>query len=91
MKLGMVITHNDPETVRNVFRLGVFALQQGDQVKTFLLGKGVEYGRLDTGQFKVTDQIKSFLKQGGEILACGACLKLRQREALDICPIPPCI
>jgi uncharacterized protein involved in oxidation of intracellular sulfur len=87
MKLGMVISNNDPETVWNVFRLGAFALQQGDEVKIFLLGKGVECEQLDTGQFKVREQINGFLEHGGEVLACGTCLKLRQRETMDICPI----
>ncbi|MCI0506135.1 MAG: DsrE family protein [Gammaproteobacteria bacterium] len=87
MKLGMIISNNDPETVWNVFRLGVFALQQGDEVKIFLLGKGVECEQLDTAQFKVREQINGFLEHGGEVLACGTCLKLRQREASDICPI----
>ena len=37
MKLGIVIYSTDAEIVWNAFRLGVFALQQGDQVKVFLL------------------------------------------------------
>ncbi len=41
MKLGIVIHSTDAETVWNGFRLGVFALKQGDQVKIFLMAKGV--------------------------------------------------
>ena len=33
---------NDSGTVWNVFRLGVFSLGQGDTVKVFPVGKGVE-------------------------------------------------
>ena len=39
MKLGMVIYSTDAETVWNGFRLGVFALKQGDQVKVFLMAE----------------------------------------------------
>lgn len=42
MKLGIVIYSDNAENVWNAFRLGVFALKQGDSVKTFLLAKGVE-------------------------------------------------
>jgi len=42
MKLGIIISQTDPETVWNAYRFGVYALEQGDSVKTFLLGQGVE-------------------------------------------------
>ena len=87
MKLGMVIHGNDGETVWNAFRLGVFSLAEGDEVKVFLLGKGVEAEQLDTEQFKVTEQMTSFVNNGGEILACGSCLKIRQSQGSDICPL----
>ena len=87
MKLGMVIHSNDGETVWNAFRLGVFAQAEGDKVKVFLLGKGVEAEQLDTEQFKVTEQMTSFVNNGGEILACGSCLKIRQSQGSDICPL----
>ena len=87
MKLGIVIYSADSETVWNAFRLGVFALGNGDTVSVFLLGKGVESEQLDTAQFKVTEQMASFDKSGGEILACGTCLKIRQSEASGMCPI----
>lgn len=51
MKLGIVIYSTDAETVWNAFRLGVFALKEGDSVKVFLLAKGVECDKLDTPQF----------------------------------------
>ncbi len=87
MKLGIVLYTTDAETAWNAFRLGLFALKQGDTVKTFLLAKGVESENLDTEQFKVTDQMREFLKQGGEILACGTCLKLRHAEGSELCPV----
>lgn len=42
MKLGIVVYSTDAEPLWNAFRLGVFALAQGDSVKAFLFGKGVE-------------------------------------------------
>lgn len=87
MKLGIILYSNDAETVFNAFRLGVFALESNDSVKTFLLAKGVECESLDTEQFKVTEQMNLFVEKGGEILACGTCLKLRQSEGSELCPL----
>jgi len=87
MKLGIIIYSVDAETVWNAFRLGLFALGQGDQVRIFLLGKGVECEQLDTEQFVVTEQMKALVNAGGEILACGSCLKIRQEKASEMCPI----
>ena len=87
MKLGIVIYSGDPETVWNAFRLGVFSLGQGDSAKVFLLAKGVECESLDTEQFKVTDKMKAFVDSGGEILACGTCLQIRQSDGSEMCPV----
>lgn len=87
MKLGIIISSNTPETVWNAFRLGVYACQQGDQVKTFLLGQGVESETLQDEKFAVPDQMQQFVDCGGEIMACGTCLKIRQSESSELCPI----
>jgi len=70
MKIGVVIYSNDPETVWNAFRFGNFALSKEDEVKVFLLGKGVESESIDTDKFKITEQIASFIHKGGIIFAC---------------------
>lgn len=77
----------DPETVWNAFGFGNFALQEGDEVKTFLLAKGVECESLDTDAFKVTEQMQSFLNNGGKTFACGTCLEIRQSEGSKTCPL----
>ncbi|MBI4238457.1 MAG: DsrE family protein [Deltaproteobacteria bacterium] len=87
MKLALIIHSTDAETVWNVFRLGNFALKEQDQVTAFLLARGVEVEALDTVQFKVTEQMQSFLAGGGRILACGTCLKLRHKESSELCPL----
>lgn len=87
MKLGIIIHSTDAETAWNGFRLGVFALKQGDQVKAFLVAKGVECEELETEQFKVKEQMQAFADNGGKILACGTCLKLRHSEGSELCPL----
>jgi sulfur relay (sulfurtransferase) complex TusBCD TusD component (DsrE family) len=87
MKIGMVIYSNDPETVWNAFRFGNFALGEGDSIKVFLLSKGVESESLDNDKFKVTDQIKRFIENGGKIFACGTCLTIRKMEGTELCPL----
>jgi sulfur relay (sulfurtransferase) complex TusBCD TusD component (DsrE family) len=87
MKIGIVIYSNDPETVWNAFRFGNFALNAGDEVRLFLLAKGVECESLDTEKFAVTEQMQTFVANGGEIFACGSCLKIRQSEGSEVCPL----
>ena len=87
MKLGIIIYSTDAETVWNAFRLGVFALKEGDAVNVFLLAKGVECESLDTERFAVTSQIKDLVEKGGKILACGTCLKIRNSEGTELCPL----
>jgi|SRR3990170_2559195 len=87
MKLGIVIYADDAETVWNAFRLGVFALKKGDSVQVFLLAKGVECEAIETDKFRVTEQMRSFIDGGGKIFACGTCLKIRDSEGSDMCPI----
>jgi sulfur relay (sulfurtransferase) complex TusBCD TusD component (DsrE family) len=87
MNLGIVIYSNDPETVWNAFRLGVFSRKQGEAVSVFLLGKGVEAESLDNSKFGVLGQIRSLVEIGGLILACGTCLKVRKLEGSEICPL----
>jgi uncharacterized protein involved in oxidation of intracellular sulfur len=87
MKLGIVIYSSDSETVWNAFRLGLFSLKEGDKAKVFLLAKGVECEKLVDDKFKVIEQMQLFVDNGGEILACGSCLKIRNSEGSELCPI----
>lgn len=87
MKIGIVIYSEESETVWNAFRVGNFALTEGDEVKMFLLGKGVECESLDTDKFMVTEQMQTLVDNGGEILACGSCLKIRQSGGSEMCPL----
>jgi len=87
MKIGIIVYSCDSETVWNGFRFGNFSLQEKDEVKVFLLAKGVECESLDTEKFKVTEQMQIFVNNGGKIFACGMCLKIRQSEGSEMCPL----
>lgn len=88
MTLGLVIYSNDPETVWNAFRFGNYAVKHHrDEVRVFLLGKGVEAQSLDTDKFQINEQMEKLASAGGKIVACGTCLKLRESEGTDICPL----
>jgi len=87
MKLGMIITQTEPETVFNALRLANYAAGQGDAVAIFLLGKGVELDRIEDARFDVRGQARTLLDGGGRIAACGTCLKLRESPGSEICPI----
>lgn len=62
MKLGIVLSTTEPETMFNVLRLGNHALSQGDTVRVFLLGKGVELDQIKDERFDVRQQAESLLK-----------------------------
>lgn len=87
MMLTLVITSTDPEVVFNAFRLANFSLKEGDTIKIFLLAAGVELEQVDSTKFDINGQARSFLDSGGEILACGTCLKLRKSEGSELCPV----
>ncbi|MCX6089987.1 MAG: DsrE family protein [Candidatus Atribacteria bacterium] len=87
MKIGIILYSNDAETVWNAFRLGNFVLKSGDTVKVFLMAKGVECESLSTNQFDITEQMHALVENGGNILACGTCLKIRQKGGTELCPL----
>ena len=88
MKLGIIISQTNPETNWNALRLANFAIREGDEVKIFLVGEGVEYEASNSEKFNIQEQVVEFLKsEKANILACGTCLKSRNQEASNACPI----
>ena len=87
MKIGIVISSNDAETCWNALRYGNFALEQGDEVKVFFMGKGVEYQKISTEKFNTVEQAEKLMQTGGMIYACGSCIKSREQEGSEMCPI----
>lgn len=85
MKLGIMITQSDPETVFNILRLAIYSLEQGDQVRIFLSGRGVEIDQIEDPKFNVKAEAQKLLDAGGQFFACGSCLKLRNSEGSDVC------
>lgn len=88
MKLGVIIYTPTQKWRGTVSASECLPLKQGNQVKVFLMAKDFECEKLHTEQLKVTEQMKFFLDQGGEILACGTCVKLRHSEGTRLCPLP---
>ena len=87
MKIGVIILSNDAETSWNALRYANFCLGQKDEVKVFLTGKGVECQKISTEKFNTVEQADKLLKSGGKIFACGTCIKSRDQEGTEMCPI----
>ncbi|MBN2452924.1 MAG: DsrE family protein [Candidatus Omnitrophica bacterium] len=87
MKIGVVISSNDAETCWNAIRYANFTLGQKDEVKIFFMGKGVEYQKISTDKFNTVEQAEKFMQSGGKIYACGSCIKSREQEGSEMCPI----
>ena len=87
MKIGIVLSTNDPEEVWNAFRFGNVALKENHEVRVFLVNKGVEAEDIKSDRFVVRDQLQSFVENKGELLACGTCMKNRKKEESNFCPI----
>jgi sulfur relay (sulfurtransferase) complex TusBCD TusD component (DsrE family) len=87
MKIGIIIQTKEYEKAWNAFRFAVTAKKQEHEVKLFLMGEAVECEGLTHEKYNVDEQLKAFINIGGEILACGTCLKSRQLDETDSCPM----
>ena len=87
MKIGVIISSNDAEICWNAIRYANYVLDQKDEVKIFFMGKGVEYQKISTDKFNTIEQSEKFMQSGGKIYACGSCIKSREQEVSDMCPI----
>jgi len=87
MKIGIIIETKEYEKAWNAFRFAVTAKKSGNEVKVFLMGEAVECEGLTHQKYNVDEQLKLFISEGGEVLACGTCLKSRQLSGSDACPL----
>ncbi len=87
MKLAIILETKELEKAWNAFRFAVTAKKQEHEVKLFLMGEAVECESLTHEKYNVDEQLKKFVEFGGEILACGTCLKSRQLNSTEACPI----
>ncbi|MPW24387.1 DsrE family protein [Alkalibaculum sp. M08DMB] len=83
MKIGIIIETKDYEKAFNGMRFAVTAFKIEHEVKIFLLGDGVEIPFLSHELFNVSSQVKEFIHIGGEILACGTCMNIRNIKESD--------
>ena len=52
MKIGIIISTNEPESCWNALRFANFSLNNKDEVNIFLIGKGVEYEQISDEKFR---------------------------------------
>jgi hypothetical protein len=88
LKIGLIIETKEYEKAWNAFRYAVTAKKQGHETKVFLIGEDVECEGLTHDKYNVDEQLKNYVNSGGEILACGTCIKSRHLEdSLEVCHI----
>jgi sulfur relay (sulfurtransferase) complex TusBCD TusD component (DsrE family) len=87
MKFGIILETKEPEKAWNAFRFATTAKKTGHEVRVFLMGEAVECENLAHEKYDVAGQLKAFIEAGGNILACGTCLKSRQLSGTDTCPL----
>lgn len=87
MKIGIILETKDYEKAWNAFRFATTARKNNHEVKMFLMGEAVECEGLIHDKFNVDEQLNHYISEGGEILACGTCLKSRNLSGTDSCPL----
>ena len=85
--LGIVIYSTDAETVWNALLFANLARTKGDVVMIFLLGKGIDGFQTIDNKFDITKESQSFVANGGQILACATCVKMRGTEEVNTCTV----
>ncbi len=60
MQTLFIISTDDAETAYNAMRLANVAVNKGDEVSVFMLGKGVLYEHNSNEQFNVVEQVTQF-------------------------------
>ena len=87
MKFGIVLETKELEKAWNAFRFATASVKNGHEVRVFLMGEAVECEDLTHEKYDVAGQLKAFSEVGGTILACGTCLKSRQMDGTETCPL----
>lgn len=60
MNVLFIASKDDSETAYNAMRLANVAVNKGEEVSVFMLGKGVLYEKTSTNQFNVIEQVNQF-------------------------------
>ncbi|MFA6505668.1 MAG: DsrE family protein [Treponemataceae bacterium] len=87
MKFGIIIETNEPEKAWNGVRFANASIKQGHEVKIFLMSAGVEIESITHEKYNAKHQIDDFVKNKGIVFACGTCIKSRNSEGTEVCPI----
>ncbi len=85
MKIGIIISTNDPETMWNAFRFANLCLDRMDEVRIFLNAKAVHYRGADSERFNTEELVQTFVLSEGKLLACGKCLGFRGLDGNEFC------
>lgn len=87
IKLGIIIETKEFEKLWNAMQFAVTSKKAGHDVKVFLMGEAVEIGSLDYPKYNVAEQVRIFIDIESTILACWTCLKSRNMDGADACPL----
>ncbi len=87
MKFGIIIETKEYEKAWNAFRFANASKNAGHIIKIFLMGEAVECETQVHEKFNVAEQLKTYVDSGGEVLACGTCIRSRKLEDSTACPI----
>ncbi|HEY4787542.1 MAG TPA: DsrE family protein [Bacteroidales bacterium] len=85
--IGIIISSGDAETVWNALRLANLSQSKGDTVAIFVVGKGIDAFLHENKEFDILSLSTSFVSKGGQIYACGTCVKLRGTEEVKTCTV----
>jgi uncharacterized protein involved in oxidation of intracellular sulfur len=86
MRIGIVLSTDEPELAWNALRLAVRALGAGHGVQCFLLARGVRIEQIRHPDFDVQGQLQAYERAGGTIRSCTTCLEHRGMEGSAACP-----
>lgn len=88
MKFGIILQSDKPEHIWNTFRFAIASLEAGHGVTVFLMNEGAELDSVpDSKDFDISKMVAKYKELGGEIYACGTCLKLRGKNESRVCPV----
>ena len=60
MRVLMIISTEDGESIYNAMRLANVGVKKGDEVSVFMLGKGVLFEQSSTAAFDVMGEVNQF-------------------------------
>lgn len=86
MKIGILISTNDAETLWNAFRFGVLCLNMDyeNEVTIFLNSNATAYEEADSQKFNIKELAKSFVLGGGKIIGCQKSMGMRRLEGNEV-------